>query len=63
MYIQKLCYFSLCSQKSKHGLTGIGASPYMSNFNVMLETNNLEVGQNIAWKIRERTGGTVYAIY
>ena len=23
----------------------------------MLETNNLEVGQNIAWKIRERTRG------
>ena len=51
--------FSLFSQKSKHGLTGIGASPYMSNFNVMLETNNLEVGQNIARKIRERTGGNI----
>lgn len=49
--------FGALRQKSKHGLTGIGASPYMSNFNVMLETNNLEVGQNIAWKIRERTGG------
>ena len=31
----------------------------MSNFNVMLETKNLEVGQNIARKIRERTGGKV----
>ena len=31
----------------------------MINFDVMLETNNLEVGQNIAWKIRERTGGKV----
>ena len=40
----------------KYGLTWIGASPYMINFDVMLETNNLEVGQNIACKIRERTG-------
>ena len=29
----------------------------MSNFNVMLETNKLEIGQNIAKKIRERNGG------
>ena len=42
---------------SRHGLTGIGAVPYMSNFNVMLETNDLRTGLSIAASLRERNGG------
>ena len=36
----------------KCGLTAIGAIPYMTNFNVTIDTNNLPVGQQIAKEIR-----------
>lgn len=43
--------------KSRLGLTGIGAIPYMSNFNVMIHCQDLKIGQEIAKSIRERNGG------
>jgi len=44
------------SKNTKHGLTGIGAIP-MSNFNVMIECDEIEIGNDIAKKIRQRNGG------
>lgn len=35
-----------------YGLTGIGAIPYMSVLNVILDTNDLKIGRDIASKIR-----------
>lgn len=43
--------------KSKSGLTGIGAIPYMSNFNVMINCSDIKIGHKIAKSIRERNGG------
>ena len=42
---------------SNHGMTGIGAIPYMSNFNVMLHCNDIKIGQQIAKSLRQRSGG------
>ena len=37
----------------KYGLTGIGAIPYMTNFNVTLKDGiNLDIGRKVAAKIR-----------
>ena len=44
-------------ERSKHGLAGIGAIPYMSNFNVMINCNDPQVAKNIATSIRDRNGG------
>ena len=43
--------------RTRYGTTGIGAVPYMTNFNVMLNTNDLKIGKIVAKEIRERSGG------
>ena len=46
------------SQKGpKSGMVGIGAILYMTNFNVMLNTSDIQLGQSIAKEIRARSGG------
>ena len=40
-------------EMKKYGLTGIGAIPYMTNFNVTLKDGiNLDIGRKVAAKIR-----------
>ena len=41
----------------RHGLTGVGAAPYMSNFNISLETSDLRLAERVLRGIRARTGG------
>jgi len=38
--------------KKKHGLVGIGAIPYMTNFNVTINTADIDIGKTIAASIR-----------
>ena len=41
------------TEMKKYGLTGIGAIPYMTNFNVTLKDGiNLDIGRKVAAKIR-----------
>ena len=41
------------AEMKKYGLTGIGAIPYMTNFNVTLKDGiNLDIGRKVAAKIR-----------
>ena len=42
---------------SRYGLTGIGASPYVMNCNVTMETKNLAIGHEIAQAIRGTSSG------
>ena len=45
--------FLQATEMKKYGLTGIGAIPYMTNFNVTLKDGiNLEIGRKVAAKIR-----------
>jgi len=39
------------------GVTGYGAIPYMTNYNVTLDTDDLRLGEDIARRIRGRTDG------
>ncbi|KAM4698334.1 formiminotransferase N-terminal subdomain-containing protein [Rhinophrynus dorsalis] len=41
----------------RYGITGVGASPYVMNCNVTLDTQDLAVGRAIATAIRSRTEG------
>ncbi|XP_076031022.1 uncharacterized protein LOC143019213 [Oratosquilla oratoria] len=41
----------------RYGLTGLGAIPYMMNFNVTLGTGDLDLGQRVAAAIRTVTPG------
>lgn len=41
----------------QYGLTGVGASPYMSNFNISLDTSDMEVAKDVLRTIRDKTGG------
>lgn len=41
----------------KYGLTGVGASPYVMNCNVTIDTQNIKLGRRIASAIRESTEG------
>ncbi|XP_018409411.1 PREDICTED: uncharacterized protein LOC108784956 [Nanorana parkeri] len=41
----------------RHGITGVGASPYVMNCNVTLDTQDLTSGRAIATAIRGRSGG------
>ncbi|XP_063788309.1 formiminotransferase N-terminal subdomain-containing protein isoform X2 [Pseudophryne corroboree] len=41
----------------RYGITGVGASPYVMNCNVTLDTQDLSSGKTIAAAIRGRTGG------
>ena len=42
---------------SRCGLTGVGAAPYMSNFNISLETSDLRLAERVLRAIRSSTGG------
>ena len=39
------------------GVTGLGASPYMSNYNISLETRDMKVARQVVEVIREKSGG------
>ncbi|XP_041057622.1 formiminotransferase N-terminal subdomain-containing protein isoform X1 [Carcharodon carcharias] len=47
---------------SKYGLTGIGASPYVMNCNVTIDTQDLNIGQQIASAIRGANAGGLQGI-
>lgn len=52
-----MCYDNVCfdmgvSPTARYGLTGVGASPYVMNCNVTIETEDILVGREIARKIR-----------
>lgn len=46
----------------KYGLTGIGAIPYMTNFNVTINTDNLGLGNSIAKKIRGSSPNGLFGV-
>ena len=41
----------------RYGVTGVGAAPYMSNFNISLETSDMRLAERVLGVIRARTGG------
>ena len=41
----------------QRGVTGAGAAPYMSNFNLSLDTASTRLGRAVLANIRERSGG------
>ncbi|KAM5152603.1 formiminotransferase N-terminal subdomain-containing protein [Mantella aurantiaca] len=41
----------------RHGITGVGASPYVMNCNVTVDTQDLALGRAIATAVRGRSGG------
>ncbi|KAJ8012430.1 hypothetical protein DPEC_G00042690 [Dallia pectoralis] len=41
----------------RYGLTGVGASPYVMNCNVTIDTQDLALGRSVAMAIRESTPG------
>lgn len=41
----------------QYGLTGVGASPYVMNCNVTIDTQDMKLGRSIALAIRESTEG------
>jgi len=43
----------------RYGITGVGAAPYMSNFNISLDTRDIAVGKKVLNNIRERSGGLI----
>ncbi|XP_024142721.1 formiminotransferase N-terminal subdomain-containing protein isoform X3 [Oryzias melastigma] len=43
--------------QKRYGLTGVGASPYVMNCNVTIDTQDISVGRSIATAIRESTPG------
>ncbi|CAB1346757.1 unnamed protein product [Coregonus sp. 'balchen'] len=43
--------------QKRYGLTGIGASPYVMNCNVTIDTQDLALGRSVAMAIRESTPG------
>ncbi|XP_047457382.1 formiminotransferase N-terminal subdomain-containing protein [Mugil cephalus] len=43
--------------QKRFGLTGVGASPYVMNCNVTIDTQDMAVGRSIATAIRESTPG------
>lgn len=57
MYLCLPIFLQDNSPRTRYGTTGVGAVPYMTNFNVMLNTNDLRIGKIIAKEIRERSGG------
>ena len=46
-----------CFPNERYGLTGVGAMPYMMNFNVTISTTDAELGKLAANVVREATGG------
>lgn len=43
--------------QKRYGLTGVGASPYVMNCNVTIDSQDLALGRSIATEIRESTPG------
>ncbi|XP_010877982.2 formiminotransferase N-terminal subdomain-containing protein isoform X2 [Esox lucius] len=43
--------------QKRYGLTGIGASPYVTNCNITIDTQDLVLGRSVAKAIRESTPG------
>ncbi|KAM9710681.1 formiminotransferase N-terminal subdomain-containing protein isoform 2-T3 [Menidia menidia] len=43
--------------QKRYGLTGVGASPYVMNCNVTIDTQDITIGRSIARAIRESTTG------
>ncbi|XP_035459969.2 formiminotransferase N-terminal subdomain-containing protein isoform X1 [Scophthalmus maximus] len=43
--------------RTRYGLTGVGASPYVMNCNVTIDTRDIALGRSIAAAIRESTPG------
>uniref|UniRef100_A0A1A7YXC1 Formiminotransferase N-terminal subdomain domain-containing protein n=1 Tax=Iconisemion striatum TaxID=60296 RepID=A0A1A7YXC1_9TELE len=43
----------------RYGLTGVGASPYVMNCNVTIDTQDIRIGHSIAAAIRESTPGGI----
>ncbi|KAL0964047.1 hypothetical protein UPYG_G00317590 [Umbra pygmaea] len=43
--------------QKRYGLTGIGATPYVMNCNVSIDTQDLALGRSVAMAIRESTPG------
>ncbi|XP_021165442.2 formiminotransferase N-terminal subdomain-containing protein [Fundulus heteroclitus] len=43
--------------QKRYGLTGVGASPYVMNCNVTIDTQDLSVGRSVAAALRESTPG------
>ncbi|XP_037542762.1 formiminotransferase N-terminal subdomain-containing protein [Nematolebias whitei] len=41
----------------RYGLTGVGASPYVMNCNVTIDTHDMAIGRSVAAAIRESTPG------
>ena len=46
----------------KYGITGIGAIPYMTNFNVTIGTDDLEIGNSIAKAVRGSSPNGLYGV-
>eukprot|EP00795_Rhopilema_esculentum_P009299 gene9299-16997_t len=44
------------------GITGIGAIPYMTNFNITIDTTNLKIGNLIAKAIRGSSPGGLFGV-
>lgn len=53
-----LCKPDVGEQCSSYGISAIGAIPYMSVLNILLNTNNLALGKEIAASIRESNDTT-----
>ena len=45
------------SFEERYGLTGAGACPYMSNFNISLDTEDMKVAKKVLDRIRSKSGG------
>ena len=51
-----------CKPTERFGLTAVGAIPYMTNFNVTIDTSNLNVGKQIAKKIRGSSPNGLFGV-
>ena len=51
-----------CQPSGKCGLTAIGAIPYMTNFNVTINTGDLDIGSSIAKKIRATSPNGLFGV-
>ncbi|KAF7214342.1 formiminotransferase N-terminal subdomain-containing protein isoform X1 [Nothobranchius furzeri] len=45
--------------QKRYGLTGVGASPYVMNCNVTIDTQDIRIGRSVAMAIRESTPGGI----
>lgn len=48
--------------EKQYGLTGVGASPYVMNCNVTIDTQDIKLGRSIASAIRESTAGGILGV-